>query len=89
MSTKFFKLQEWIKENLLEIFHIKSEDNVADGFTKSSNKFQKFRQILFSQRGSVMDIIGTKVENGTEEKQTDKDGEKDICGDKKGRYNRE
>ena len=36
-----------------------------------------------------MDIIGTKVANGTEEKQTDKDGEKDICGDKKDRYNRE
>ena len=56
MSTKYFKLQEWIEQELIVVEKVRSENNVADGFTKSCKRFNEFRSRVLHPRGSVLHI---------------------------------
>jgi len=53
MHTKIFKVKEWIEEGYLEIFQIKSAENIADCFTKIDNGFKDYRDKMLKPRGSV------------------------------------
>ena len=54
MATKFYKLQEWISRELIEVHKIASEENIADGFTKIPKNYKFFKDSVLKQRGSAL-----------------------------------
>ena len=52
MKTKFFKVQEWVDGELLQVEQVASKDNPADGMTKVDTNFQVYQKMVLQPRGS-------------------------------------
>lgn len=50
LKLRYFFVNECIEDGVVEIEHKSSEENIADGFTKSlrRSKFEQFREKLFN-----------------------------------------
>jgi len=48
IDIKYHLVRDYIKENKIRLNYIKSQDNLADGFTKylNSNAMKKFRDLI-------------------------------------------
>ena len=57
-KTKFFALNQWIEEGLLDISYVPTAQNKADGMTKSLNevKFNSCFDTVLEERGSIQTV---------------------------------
>eukprot|EP00924_Labyrinthula_sp_SR-Ha-C_P010329 maker-scaffold_23-snap-gene-3.42-mRNA-1 protein AED:0.28 eAED:0.32 QI:0/0/0/1/0.33/0.5/4/0/1204 len=53
MATKYYALQEWVNEGLMELDYVASKLNLSDIMTKVSGDFVPMRNQLLHPRGSV------------------------------------
>jgi hypothetical protein len=48
IDIRFHAIRDWIRKNLISVFYVDTDNNIADMFTKALNifKFEKFRSLL-------------------------------------------
>lgn len=64
LATKNFRLQQWFEEDLFEISYVKSEENLADVFTKQfGGQFKHLVSNILETTGSVENTVEGQVEN--------------------------
>ena len=72
LATKYFRLQQWFEEDLFEISYVKSEENLADIFTKQvggqfdylvSNILQTTGSVENTVEGLVGDTVTSRMED--------------------------
>mgnify|MGYP001128591063 CR=1 FL=1 len=57
MATKFYALQDWISEGIIEVLHVSSKENLADTLTQDVGNYDAFKkEFRFVQEKEEKDV---------------------------------